>query len=63
MNIGGPPSVYEVKIYDMAGQLVRTDIATRNSILIQRGSLSGGIYIYTVTAGGVVIGKGKMTIE
>jgi hypothetical protein len=63
MNIEGPSSTYEVHIYDMLGQLVRTDKGVNNSILIERGTLSSGIYTYAVMAGDMMIGKGKMSIE
>ena len=63
MNIDGPASVYDVQIYDMIGQLVRTERATNNSIMIARGNLTSGMYLYTVLANGVMIGKGKMTVE
>ena len=63
LNIDGPASTYEVRIYDMLGQVVRTEIAVKNSIMIQRGNLSSGIYTYAVMAGNVLIGQGKMSIE
>lgn len=63
INITGPASAYQVRIYDMVGQLVRTEKSVNNSILIERGSLTTGIYIYQVIANGVMIGKGKMTVE
>jgi PKD repeat protein len=63
LNIDGPASSYDVNIYDMVGQQVRTIRSTNNSILIERGSLSPGIYVYEVIAGDMIIGKGKMSVE
>jgi hypothetical protein len=63
LNIDGPASAYEVHIYDMVGQLVRTDRGNNNAITISRGSLTSGIYIYEVVANNMIIGKGKMSIE
>lgn len=63
MNIDGPASNYEVHIYDMIGQEVRTVSGVNNSIMIDRGTLASGIYTYAVTADKMIIGKGKMSIE
>jgi PKD repeat protein len=63
MNIDGPSSAYEVHIYDMTGRMIRTDRSANNSIMIERGSLSSGIYLYEVQAGDMIIGKGKMSVE
>jgi PKD repeat protein len=63
MNIDGPASNYEVHVYDMIGQEVRTVTGVNNSIMIDRGTLASGIYTYAVTADKMIIGKGKMSIE
>ena len=63
INITGPASAYEVHIYDLVGHIVRTEKSVNNSILIERGSLTTGMYIYEVTTEGTVIGNGKMTVE
>jgi PKD repeat protein len=63
MNISGPASVYEVHIYDMTGRMIRIDHSANNSIMIERGGLSSGIYLYEVQAGDMIIGKGKMSVE
>lgn len=63
MNIDGPSSTYEVRIYDLVGQLIRTDHSVSHSVRIDRGSLTSGMYIYSVIAGNSVIGTGKMSVE
>jgi hypothetical protein len=63
MNIDGAASSYEIRIYDLVGQLVRTDHSVAHSIRIDRGSLTSGMYIYSVIAGDTLIGTGKMSVE
>jgi PKD repeat protein len=63
MNIDGAASAYEVRIYDLVGQLIRTDRGANHSVRIDRGSLTSGMYIYSVIAGNTVIGTGKMSVE
>lgn len=63
LSIDGPAATYEVRIYDMIGQQLRTLVGVNNTIMIDRGSLSAGIYTYAVLAGGHMIGQGKLSVE
>jgi hypothetical protein len=47
----------------MTGRMIRIDHSANNSIMIERGGLSSGIYLYEVQAGDMIIGKGKMSVE
>jgi len=51
------------KIYDVFGREVYRLPITGNRLLILRGNLTSGIYIYEVVSEEGVIGKGKLVIE
>ncbi|MBS1596112.1 MAG: PKD domain-containing protein [Bacteroidetes bacterium] len=63
LSIDGPAATYEVRIYDMIGQQLRSVICVNNTIMIDRGALSAGIYTYAVLANGRMIGQGKLSVE
>lgn len=63
IKIEGENTSYQLKVYDMLGKLIRQDVTTNNIFSIQRESLSAGVYMYQVTKGDQLIGKGKMIAE
>jgi PKD repeat protein len=63
IKIDGDNATYELKVYDMLGQLIRKDITGNNTFTIQRETLASGVYMYEVTKANKVIGKGKMVAE
>ncbi len=63
IKIDGENSSYELRVFDMLGQLVRREMATNNTFSIQRETLAAGVYMYEVVKSNKVIGKGKMIAE
>lgn len=53
LNINGLESVSEITLTDMCGRVVRSYVANKgdNEILIEKGSLSAGIYVIRLTNG------------
>jgi photosystem II stability/assembly factor-like uncharacterized protein len=53
-----------VELYDLTGKLVMSKlIQNQNKVLMERNSLSEGIYIYKILDGNINVGSGKMTIK
>ncbi len=63
IKIDGETGTYQLKMFDMLGQLVHTDVATNNVFSIQRENLAAGVYMYQITKQGKQIGQGKMIAE
>ncbi|MBL0310177.1 MAG: T9SS type A sorting domain-containing protein [Bacteroidetes bacterium] len=60
IKIEGADAPYEIKVYDLLGNLVNRQIAEQNIFTIRRGTLVSGVYLYEVVKQNQVIGKGKM---
>lgn len=63
IKIDGEASTYQLKMFDMMGQLVRTDISIGNVFTIQRETLAAGVYMYSITKQNKLVGQGKMIAE
>lgn len=63
IKVEGENASYNLKVYDMLGQLIRTDVTANNIFTIQRETLAAGVYMYEVLKGTKLIGKGKMIAE
>ncbi len=63
IKIDGDNASYELRVFDMLGQLIRKDVTGNNIFTIQRETLAAGVYMYEVVKGNKVIGKGKMVAE
>ena len=63
IKIDGDNATYELRVFDMLGQLIRKEVTGSNTFTIQRETLAAGVYMYEVVKGEKVIGKGKMIAE
>jgi hypothetical protein len=63
IKIDGAEGTYELKVYDMLGNLVRTAVTSNNTFGFERNNLSPGVYMYEIRQQNKVIGKGKMVAE
>ena len=43
-------SAHTVELFDLTGRVVNTVLNARNSVVLQRGDLSNGIYIVRITS-------------
>lgn len=53
----------ELKIYDLLGRAVVEKTSNTNRFQVQRGMLSGGIYIYKVSANGELLHSHKLVVK
>ncbi len=60
IRVEGGNTSYQLRIFDMMGQVVKQDVTTNNVFTIQRGSMAAGVYMYEISNNNKVIGKGKM---
>ncbi|HRG88981.1 MAG TPA: T9SS type A sorting domain-containing protein, partial [Chitinophagales bacterium] len=60
IRVEGANNSYQLRIFDMLGQVVKQDVTTNNIFTIQRGSMAAGVYMYEISNNNKVIGKGKM---
>lgn len=60
IKIEGTEAPYEIRVYDLLGNLVSSQTAQQNTFTIQRGTLTSGVYLYEVVKQNQTIGKGKM---
>ena len=63
IQITGAEAPYQMKIYDLLGNLVNTVVAEQNTFNVDRGTLAAGMYLYEVYQQGKIIGKGKMVAQ
>lgn len=52
-----------IVISDLTGKIIRSISILENQTMIQKGNLSTGIYLYSLTERGIVVGSGKLIIE
>jgi uncharacterized repeat protein (TIGR01451 family) len=63
IRIQGSEAPYEMKIFDMMGQVVGGQTADNNVITINRNNLASGVYMYQILKDGKLLGKGKMIAQ
>jgi len=63
IKIDGENSAYELRVFDMFGQLIRKDVSANNTFNIQRETLAAGVYMYEIVKNSKVVGNGKMVAE
>ncbi len=55
--------VVDVLLFDINGKNVKKYTQINSNELLQKGDLQKGIYTYTIISSGIMVGKGKMSIE
>lgn len=60
---GAGNDAVELKVFDMIGNLVKSEISDNNVIRINRDNLSAGMYLYELRQNGKLLGQGKMIAE
>ena len=55
--------VVDVQLFDLNGKNVKKYAQINSNELLQKGDLQKGIYTYNILSNGVLVGKGKMSIE
>lgn len=63
VKIDGAVASYELRVYDMLGNLVNDQFTENNIFRIERGSMAAGMYMYQVVQQDKVIGMGKMIAQ
>lgn len=53
----------ELRLYDLTGRFLRSEIIKNGMGKINRNSLSTGLYFYELNLGGMRIGQGKLAVE
>jgi hypothetical protein len=66
--LAGPNDIYQYhdlkfSLYDLTGRLVTEQSITAQTTIIQRGDLSDGLYMWTLTDGGNQLKTGKMVFK
>ncbi len=52
-----------LRLFNIKGQEVRTEIMSNGQVTVERGDLTQGIYFYAIEDNGNVIGKGKLVVK
>lgn len=60
---GAGNDAVELKVFDMIGNLVKSEISDNSIIRINRDNLSAGMYLYELRQNGKLLGQGKMIAE
>jgi hypothetical protein len=63
IRIAGADAPYQLKVYDLLGNLVNSVVTEQNTFNVERGTLAAGMYLYEIYQKYIIIGKGKMVAQ
>lgn len=53
---------WELRVFNLTGQLVRREKSTSNTLLFEKGALTGGVYYFQAVQDSRVIAEGKLVV-
>jgi PKD repeat protein len=59
----GLNGAFDFKLYDVVGKLIHYEKGVNGSFILERGSLTSGMYLFEVVQDGKVLGTGKIIAE